>query len=213
MQFKITILHPSRNRPRQADKTIKEWLRNAKDQSQIEYILSVDKDDKDLPAYKQLAIHNGTYCAVNKNKSAIEAINRSAEVSTSNIIIVVSDDFGCFPNWDEALLKEVEGKEDFILKTQDGIQDWIITLPIMDRVYYNRFGYIYNPEYRHLWSDTEMTKVGDILGKTIKSDLFFEHRHYTVGKSRKDLINVKNDKSWNQGKELYNERSRINFGL
>lgn len=213
MPYKISILHPSRNRPLQAEKTIKEWLGNAKHPEEIEYILSVDKDDKDLRRYRSVGFNQKTFVAEHKNRSAIDAINKAAKVSTANIIIVVSDDFGCFPGWDEALLKEVEGKEDFILKTQDGIQEWIITLPLMDRAYYNRFGYIYYPEYKHLFCDTEMTSVGDILGRTIKSNLYFEHRHHTVGKSRRDVVNVKNDKTWKQGETLYNARKKINFGL
>lgn len=213
MQYKISVLHPSRNRPKQAEKTIKEWLGNANDKSQIEYIMSIDKSDKDLEAYKRIGVENGIYVAINKNKSAIEAINKAAKVSTANIIIQIADDFSCFPNWDEKLLKELDGKEDFIVKTQDGIQDWIITLPLMDRKYYNRFGYIYFGGYQHLFSDTELTMVADILGRKITSKLFFEHRHYSTGKSRKDLINVRNDKSWSQGEKLYNERKKINFGL
>lgn len=213
MQYKISIIHPSRNRPRQALKTINEWLGFAKDKSQIEYILSVDRSDKDLIAYKRLCSESGIKCSIGNNKSAIEAINGAAKITTANILLVVSDDFGAFQDWDEKLLMEVEGKEDWILKTQDGIQDWIITLPILDRKYYDRFGYVYNPGYRHLFCDTEMTSVADLTGRKLTSDLFFEHRHYSVKKSRKDLINVKNDNTWKQGEKLYNERKAINFGL
>ena len=57
---------------------------------------------------------------INKNRSCVEAINKAAEIARGDILIVVSDDTDCFPGWDTALLKEVEGKEDWILKTQDG---------------------------------------------------------------------------------------------
>ena len=211
--FKITILHPSRNRPNQANETIKNWLSKAHDRASIEYILSVDKDDRDLKRYKAIGIENGTYVSVNRNKSAIEAINNAAKVSTANLIIVVSDDFDCEQDWDLKLLTALEGKEDYIVKTQDGIQDWIITLPILDRKYYNRFGYVYNPGYIHLWVDTEMTSVADYLGRKIILDLMFPHNHHSVGKSKKDAINERNNKTWNQGKKLYNERKAINFGL
>lgn len=213
MQYKISVIHASRNRPKQAEKTIKEWLGNSINKSHIEYILSIDKDDKDIQAYKTIGKENGIYVSINKNTSAIEAINKAAKLTTANLIIQIADDFGCFKGWDEALLKELEGKEDFIVKTQDGIQDWIITLPLMDREYYDRFGYIYFGGYKHLFSDTELTMVSDILGRKITSQLYFEHRHYTTGKSRKDMINIKNDKTWSQGQGLYNERKIINFGL
>lgn len=211
--YKISLIHPSRSRPKQANETIKNWLSKASDRASLQYILSVDKDDKDLRRYKAIGIENGTYVAVNRNKSAIEAINNAAKVSTANLIIVVSDDFDCEYNWDEKLLKELEGKEDYIVKTQDGIQPTLITLPIMDRTYYNRFGYIYSEKYVHLFSDQEMTTVGHLLGKVITLNLLFEHMHYSVGKSKKDAINIRNDKSWNQGQSMFNERLKTNFGI
>lgn len=213
MQYNFTIIHPSRNRPEQAEKTIKLWLGNAKDQSKIQYILSVDHNDKYLSRYRSIS---EMYCVklhIAVNKSAIQAINRAAKKSEGNIIIVVSDDFISEKDWDEKLIKELEGKEDFIVKTQDGIQDWIITLPLMDRKYYDRFGYVYFPGYQHLFCDTEMTAVADLTGRKITSQLFFEHQHYSTGKSKKDAINAKNDATWNQGKKLYNQRKSINFGL
>jgi hypothetical protein len=211
--FKISLIHPSRNRPKQAEATINKWLSSAYDKTQIEYILSVDKNDNDLSRYREIGKQNGTYVLTSRNKSAIEAINNAAKVSTSNLIVVVSDDFDCPEHWDEKLLKEVEGKEDFYLKTKDGIQDFIITMPVLDRKCYERFGYVYFEGYSHLFCDTEMAAVGHMTGRTIYSDLFFEHCHYSVKKSKKDAINLKNDKTWGQGKRLFYKRKSINFGL
>lgn len=213
MQYNISIIHPSRSRPQQAEKTIKLWLDNAKDKNQIEYIISVDIDDRSLKAYKELSNKYGTSIHIAKNKSAIEAINRGTKRSKGNLIIVVSDDFLCEPNWDEKLLTELEAKEDFIVKTKDCIQPTLITLPIMDRAYYNRFGYVYETGYIHMFCDQEMTAVGMMLGKVINSDQVFEHIHYSTGKFDKDAISEKNDKTWNQGKKHFAERLKINFGI
>lgn len=213
MQYSITIIHPSRSRPEQAEATIKLWLGNAKDKSQIEYLLSVDHNDKDLKRYKAIAERNGIKTHIALNKSAIEAINRAARKAQGNLLIVVSDDFLAEKDWDEKLLKELEGKEDYIVKTVDCIQPTLITLPIMDRKYYERFDYIYEKGYLHMFCDEEMTTVGHMLGKVINSDLVFEHIHYSTGKFKKDEISVKNDKSWNQGKKHFNERLKTNFGI
>lgn len=211
--YKISILHPSRNRPKQADQTIKEWLGKATNRNQIEYILSVDKNDKDLNTYKSIGVKNGIYVSINRNKSAIEAINKSAKVSTANIIMVVSDDFSCEQGWDENLLSDLEGKEDFFCKTKDGLQDFIITLPILDRKCYERFGYVYENGYEHLFCDTEMAAVAHMTNRTVYSDLVFPHNHYSTKKTKKDQVNVKNDRTWKQGKKLFYERKAINFGL
>jgi hypothetical protein len=94
--------------------------------------------------------------------------------------------------------------------------NWLITLPIMDRAYYNRFGYIYHPDYKHMWSDTEMTTVGHMLGKIVdlqNSNAVFKHRHYTINEMQKDAVNEKNDATWNQGKSLFLERFDRDFDL
>ena len=61
--------------------------------------------------------------------------------------------------------------------------------------------------------DEEMTIVALMLGKYIKSDLFFEHRHYTTGKFKKDEISIRNDSSWGQGQQLLEYRAKNNFGI
>jgi hypothetical protein len=154
----------------------------------------------------------------NNNWSAMEAINVVAPQSIGNLIVVVSDDFDCFEGWDEYLLSHLQGDSDYIVKTSDGYMnsDWLITLPIMDRAYYNRFGYVYHPEYKHMWSDTEMTTVGHMLGKIIdlqNSNAVFKHRHYSINEMHKDAVNEKNDATWNQGKSLFLERFDRDFDL
>jgi hypothetical protein len=195
---KISILHPSRSRPLKSFDTLTQWVNKA--DNEVEVIVSLDDDDPKRMEYNR-PVTEGRFI-VNNNRSAVDAINRAAEVCTGDILIVVSDDTGCFQGWDTALLKVVEGRKDWILKCQDGIQPWIITMPVMDRTYYNRFGYVYYPEFRHLFCDTFMTCVADLLGRKIVSDLMFPHLHYSTGKTSKDAINDRADKTWNQGLDL-----------
>lgn len=205
----LSIIHPSR-RPREANETIKKWISRADCKGCLEYILSIDIDDP-------LAVHYRPDPKVkivqHANRSAIDAINNAAKLCTGSLIVVVSDDFDCPEHWDTLLRESLKDKSDFIVKTQDGIQKTLITLPIMDRAYYNRFGYIYHPDYKHMYCDQEMTAVGHLLGKVITLPLMFPHNHYTIGKSPKDSINQRNDSTWNQGASLYSERLRTNFGI
>lgn len=203
--------------------TIDKWLSSASNTIPLEYIISVDNSEPDYYWYET------NFCSLklkypdkyiqlikNGNENAIQAINNGAILTTHNLIVVVSDDFDCFPNWDIFLINALKDKKDFIVKTSDGIQDYIITLPIMDREYYNRFNYIYNPEYQHMFCDTEMTDVGHLLGKVIdlKSDInVFKHNHYSTGGMQKDAINEKNDATWIQGENLYYSRKANQFYL
>lgn len=186
--------------------TYLQWKSNA--DTQIEYILSVDTDDPAL--YEDFG-----ECIILRmpNKSAIEAINNAAKIATGDLLIVISDDFDCQSNWDTKLINHIKGRTDFCAKTIDGIQPTLITLPIMDRVYYERYGYVYHPDYQHMFCDQEMTAVAIMTGKYIKFPILFEHLHYSVGKSAKDAISLRNDATWQQGETLFNERLKTNFGI
>lgn len=212
----ISIIHPSRSRPQQAYKTARKWLDNIG--ADCEYILSIDKDDPQLSEYyKRFHVpemfRNEGIIYENNNRSAIDAINNAAKVATGNILIVISDDFDCPPLWGKQLLDLTQGKEDWILKTYDGIQPRLITLPIMDRKYFNRFGYIYFPEYKHTFADKELTEVGHILGRVLQANMQFLHKHYSVTDGIRDEVSVRADATVEQGKKLYHERRAINFGL
>lgn len=215
---KITIIHPSKGRPEMAMKTIANWMGKAKFPNDIQYILSIDTEDCALywNALIKEKVDIDGLCKASDNKSAIEAINKVVHLAKSDLFIVVSDDFDCFQDWDEYLLTRLIDCNDFIVKTYDGEQDWLITLPIMDRTYYNRFGYIYHPDYKHMFSDTEMTTVAHYLNKVIdlQSNInVFTHNHYTTGAMEKDKINEKNDATWSQGEELFRERLSRDFDL
>jgi hypothetical protein len=200
----ISLIHPSRSRPEQAAKAAHNWLSKAK--TPIEYILSLDIDDISIYDHAGRSI-------TNSNRSAVDAINAGAKACEGDIIVVMSDDFDCPDWWDLDLLKAVEGKTDWIAKTNDDIQRWIITLPIMDRTYYNRFGYIYHPDYLHMFCDTELTAVADMTGRKINVPMEFTHNHYSTGRFKKDAISERADKTWNQGEALFLQRYKTNFGL
>lgn len=209
----ISVIHPSRSRPDMAYQTFLEWMANCDIPNNIEYIISIDETDPQIDRYYTLFQNSNAVIWNNNNKSAIEAINNGAEITSYDLLVVVSDDFSSFYGWDTALTRALSDKSNFIVKTKDGMQPTIITLPIMDRVYYERFGYIYYPKYKHLFCDTEMTAVAEMTGRVIKLPLMFRHNHYLTGAMKKDAVNEKNDATWNQGETLFNERKAVNFGL
>lgn len=214
--MKVSIIHPSRGRPEQATSTISNWLKRADNPLDIQYALSLDEDDYESYAMRMkllAGIYFNIEILVNENKSAIQAINHAATYVDNALLIVVSDDFDCPQHWDTLLLEALKDKEDFCVKTKDGYQNTMMTLPIMDRAYYNRFGYIYNPIYTHWYADQEMTAVAMMLGRNINLDIEFTHNHYMAGKGVKDAINERNNLSAASGKIIYNQRVKDNFGI
>jgi hypothetical protein len=122
--------------------------------------------------------------------------------------VVISDDFEPIPNWDDVIVEATQDRTDWILKTQDGTQPWIITLPIMDRAYYERHGYIYPPQYTHMFCDTHLTHQADIDGRKQSCSLLFKHNHYSVGGIAKDATSIKADSTWNKGEATYLAKCR-----
>lgn len=208
--MKISLLHPSRSRPEKSFNTIKKWIDNANEKNNIELIISLDWDDKTLSKYRELyqSLDFLPNWLIEGNSSCVQAINKAARMASGDIFIVVSDDTDCFPGWDTAILKEVEGKEDWILKTQDGIQNWIITMPVMDRIYYNRTGNIYDHDFEHMFCDTWLTVKADISGRKIKSNCLFPHLNDTI----KDDLRVRSDATWGRGENVFIEKIKKTSG-
>jgi len=223
----ISLIHPSRSRPEKSLETINTWFARHSSINpnnganvainDIELIVSCDLDDKSIHEYEKIYQNfyfNYSVLLSISNKSAVEAINNAAKIAKGDIFIVVSDDTDCPQDWDKIILEATEGKTDFLLRVSDGIQKRICTLPIMDRTYYNRFGYIYNPIYRHAWVDTELTEVAYSLGRIIvRNDIKFPHLHPEVTKEPKDALYLRNDKTHDEDRHIFEARKRINFGL
>lgn len=207
--MKISLIHPSRSRPEKSAATIEKWFQRAASRV-YELIVSIDADDPLAFEYEERCWR----ILKSNNRSAVDAINNAAKIATGDIFIVVSDDTDCPNGWDEKIVNSVQGKSDYLLRVNDGIQRWIVTMTVMDRAYYNRFGYIYNPEYLHCFADTEMTHVADITGRIVAAPhLSFPHLHYCKGLAQRDAINERADATWEQGKRVYLNRFRQSFGL
>lgn len=209
----ITLLHPSRNRALQARRTYQLWMDNASKEMEIQHVLSIDTDDVQLQDYRMLFPKARFVIAPNKN--LVEATNNGAMQTDGDIIVLLSDDFKCEKNWDKAIVESYEGQECKVLKTNDGNDAWIVTLPIMDRAYYNLHGFFYNPIYTHLFSDSEMTHVAELEGNTIyRNDLLFKHAHPMYDKSvPMDDLYKRSNAGWDMNKKVYLQRCREKFGM
>jgi aspartyl-tRNA synthetase len=143
------------------------------------------------------------------------AANQGAKHAKGEILVLISDDFDCPKNWDLTIREALKGKSG-LLKTYDGVQKWIVTLPIMTRDYYEEQGHIYFPAYHHMFCDTDQTHKADLQRKLIiRNDIVFNHDHYSKkgSNNKKDAVNEKADKTWEQGERVYLKRCSDKFGL
>lgn len=210
--MKISVIHATR-RGDTAFSVINSWLWNASMKPPVEYILSVDESDPYNYDFSDCLEYEYLKVVRNDNRSAVDAFNRGAEAATGDIFICISDDMLSFKDWDLFLLKDIACRTDFYMKVRDGLQPTLVTLPVFDRIYYNRLGYVWNPDFRHMFVDQEATAVAIMTGRYIKSELLFPHAHYTTGQIPKDALNLRNDSTWHQGETLFNERLKTNFGI
>jgi hypothetical protein len=212
--MKISLLHPSRNRVATADVTIAEWLGKRSGLHPVEYIISVDDNDGQIAGYRQLAERHGAQLIIHPNRNSVQACNRAALVATGDLMIMVSDDFSCPDGWDDALAQAVGDRCDIAVFVDDGCGARTMTLPIVDRAYYQRSGFLLFPGYAHLFCDNDLEESSRQLGKLLDArHLVFPHRHYTVGAAPYDPTYHHSGKTWGRDELLFAQRRVRDFDL
>jgi len=113
-----------------------------------------------------------------------------------DIIILSSDDFFPPDKWDKILKEEFQNYSGCLifndLNQNAHPHGMVVQIPIMDyKTLKSLNNVIYNPSFNHFSSDNELydnlvelNKVKDLSIE--KSNIIFEHRHYTVGKRNLD---------------------------
>lgn len=215
----ISILHPSRSRPEKAYSTARKWLDNAG--CDVEYILSLDVSDTNSQTeYLRLftGLNRKANIQINPNTSVVEATNHAAKASSGNILLYLSDDFDCFPNWGPVVLKEFANENrPLLVKVDDCLQKFdvpVLTIPIMNRALYEKLGYFWHPGYKSMFVDEDLYWTSKKLGALKNAEhIKFEHQHVSVGKAQDDETYRNSAKNWDSGKAFYQHRRANGFPL
>ena len=193
----------------------------ANDLSQIEFLITLDTDDTSmnnqevltrLNSYKNLKYVFG----VSENK--IDAVNRDIEIGDWDIILLASDDMiPIEKGYDDQIrfnMKINYSDTDGILWFNDGNRKDLNTLCILGKKYYQRFNYIYHPDYKSLWSDNEFMTVGNILKKqTFIDKVIIHHQHPDWGYGNRDKIHSLNSNHDRDDRNTFLRRQKNNFDL
>lgn len=212
---RFSLIHPSRGRVALAGEAIDEWRRAAGGGNEIEYFLSVDDDDLDREGYAALARDRGVTPLVNRNRSIVDAVNHAARQSTGDVLIVVSDDFGCPPRWDEALVAAIGSRRNVAVLVHDGHEGRIMTLPIVDRAFYESRRHIYFPDYISMYCDDDLTEHAITTGRLIDArHLRFPHRHPSISGGDSDATYQRQHRglAWIEGRRVLAKRRATQFG-
>lgn len=177
--MRILVKYPTRSRPEKFKTNLQRYLTTLSDKHDVHFVISFDQDDEscnnslmlehlnELQKKYQLVYHFGP------RQFKIGAINRDIPQNESwDFLVLASDDMEpVTTGWDDVFacdMNKYYPKLDGALNYNNDprVEDFrdLITLPIIGRVLYQRFGYIYHPEYRSEFCDNEQTQVFKKLG-------------------------------------------------
>ncbi len=219
--FKIDLISASRERPERMCAVLEKWISLSDDPQNLLITVSIDSDDPTKEEYKDKLLELSLKTKlpinviVNPNKNTVEAINACKNHISGDLIFLISDDTDCFKSWDSEIKKLIDPSRDYyIIKTSDGIGKDLITMPIFSKKYLDSKKYIYCPEYKHMFCDTELTCVASLEDCIIDgTDLKFQHLHYTGGYHEKDQVDLKNQDTFYEGMEVFRSRMNVMFKM
>lgn len=219
--MKLVIKFPTRGRSNKFLLVLKKYIDYLDDKT-TQIIVTCDNDDEDMkqPHIKEvLSNYSNVKVFFGDNKSKIEAINANLTDIDFDVVLLASDDMIPVKKGFDTIIKESMKKHypdtDGVLWFNDGYKGKKLnTLSILGKKYYERFNYIYYPEYISVWCDNEFMSVANILGKqTYFDEVIIQHQHPDWGFGNRDGIHSLNSKNESYDRELYDKRKKINFEL
>jgi hypothetical protein len=150
------------------------------------------------------------------SENKVDAINRDFKFANDwDILINMSDDMVFLQEgYDTEIINDFGDNLDEFIHYPDGTQTDVSTMSIMGKEYYDRFGYVYHPDYISLWCDKEATEVAQKTGKykLIRKQIL-EHNHPVWGKSQYDDQYRHTEKFYNTDRITFLKRKSRNFDL
>lgn len=217
--LKLLLKFPTRGRREKFTEVLEIYLRTCS--QNVIFLVSLDNDDPSMYDIERGRKEENIIWVRGFSNGKIHACNRDIEkVKDWDIVVLASDDM--IPkrrDWDKRIIEEMNRHfpdTDGVLHFNDGYtQERLNTMCIVGRKYYNRFGYLYNPEYRSLFCDNEFMEVSQALGKAkYFPDVLFAHEHpANNGKVFNDHTYVRNNALYKYDQSTYYRRKAIRFGL
>lgn len=215
MSLKILFKYTTKSRRSNFLRGAESIIRNITESKDYHILISLDKDDEKMKPLPILSCNNYTYI-VGDSKSKIDAINR--DVNDFNyswdILVNFSDDMVFVERGFDNIIRASFDNLDQCLHFPDGNRSDLITMSVMGRDYYNRFKYIYHPDYLSVYCDDEQTEVAKILGcyKYVHKSIL-HHLHPAFGKGLYDAQYQHTESFFPIDEQTYLRRKAMNYGL
>lgn len=206
----------SRERPDILIKTVSEYIRLANNTKDMVWLFSLDEEDllcsNDeflIKLFESLEPDNITRCYCKRSLSKVDAINRDVNyfLPEWDILLNISDDQRpIVKGYDDIIRDTMPEHLDASLWFSDG-SPRINTQEIIGKAYYDRFGYIYHPDFKSFYCDNLATDLALFQGKCIKSSKqITDHLHPAWKKTNSipmDDLYRRNQKYWDEDKATY----------
>jgi hypothetical protein len=219
--MKLLIKFPTRGRPEKFFEVLDMYYSFLSDIDRTIFQITIDEDDtlmNNNNVIDKLKNYKNLFYNIGISKTKIHAVNRDIIVGDWDILLLASDDMIPIKNgYDDIIRKYMIDKypdTDGVLWFNDGNRKDLNTLSILGSKYYQRFNYIYNPNYKSLWADNEFMTVADILNKqTFYDEVIIHHQHPDWGYGGKDNVHTLNNINDDYDRNVFLLRQKNNFYL
>jgi hypothetical protein len=225
----ILIKYPTRQRVVKFTNNLLNYLDKSSGKHDLIFVISMDTDDAamnspDVREALDACCDDGIDVQYHYGESLgkINAINRNIPTTQWDILIATADDMEAVEDgWDDIIAQDMMRE----FPTLDGALNYnndprleakgvdgyktLITLPVIGRKLYDKFGYIYHPDYKSEWCDNEQTEVFETLGV-----LCHINRRPIVHKwaENQDALMHKNIQvGWDHDRQIYARRKANDF--
>lgn len=208
----FSLLHPTIRLPEGWRAACDEWYAACDNPDSVEYILCTEQ-----PLPNAVAPWENFVLIENNNKHCSTAAwNKAGAASTGQVLITIADDFAPCTHWDTALLRAIPDLQgQYVIDVNmGGTRPELLMFALMTRPYYERYGYVWYPEYKGMYADDDFTAVARRDGVVINARyLFFEHRHPAYGTAPDDdAYHWQNrPEAYKHGEQVFARRKRNGF--
>ncbi len=232
---KLLIKAPTRARPDKFKEVFTMYVEYLSNNYPVKFVITCDTDDETMNNPEMRSWFDSMSTSVQKNghtleyhygdsKNKIEAVNANMEDQEFDILLLFSDDMiPKVAEYDEVIVKTMEyiynDAEPGALNFNDGYRsDWpaLMTLTVMSYDLYNKFGYIYNPEYVSIWADNEQTLACRMMGKLADVNLCIIRHEWVPGNhAAADELHQRNEDPslYRKDEEVFRKRMENDFDI
>lgn len=220
--MKILYKYPSRSRPYKLFTSLNKFYSIATHWD-FSMVITLDEDDESMSSATS---QEQWYAYTRYNKQCpivdwgistgkVNAINRNMDQYTDwDIMVLLSDDMELLSGFDTQILKAFEDGFSGLAHFPDGVvNSKLCTFSVMDKKYFDLFGWIYNPVYQSVFCDNEQHELAVMLGryKYIPVQIV-RHLHPCYGMAPTDDLYKRNEDPILYGKDgkTYQEQ-KANF--